>query len=57
MIPFQVLANSLSFDTSNDLSSWLFSLGIVGLSIDFSSNMLQVVDEGALEMLEIMIKD
>jgi hypothetical protein len=52
MIPFQVLADILPFDSSNDLSSWLFSLGVVGLSIDFNSNTLQVVDEG----MEIMIK-
>ncbi len=51
-IPLQILADSLSFDSSKDLSSWLFSLGIVGLSIDYSSNMLKMVDEGALDMLK-----
>ncbi len=51
-IPLHILADSLSFDSTKDLSSWLFSLGIVGLSIDYSSNMLQMVDEVALEMLK-----
>ena len=51
-IPLQILADSLSFDSPNDLSSWLISIGIIGLSIDYSSNMLQMVDERALEMLK-----
>ncbi|MFX0070976.1 MAG: leucine-rich repeat protein [Candidatus Hermodarchaeota archaeon] len=56
-IPLSVLAKSLNFPTTDDLSSWLIECGIIGLKVDYKEKMIIMTDPEALEMLEILMQE
>ncbi|MFX0070978.1 MAG: leucine-rich repeat domain-containing protein [Candidatus Hermodarchaeota archaeon] len=56
-VPISALTKSLSFSSADDLSAWLFEVGIVGLEIDYDSNMVKITKPEALEMLEMLINE
>jgi len=56
-IPFSVLLGTLNFNSTNELFSWLFEVGIMGLKTDYETETVYIADSNALEMLEMLMED
>ncbi len=56
-IPFSVITKSLSFASIEALSSWLFEIGLMGLSLDYDQKMILIPEKDKILLaLDTLIK-